>query len=257
MPIAPETTDIASPANLDPGPAPPPPVRGGGSAGLWVRVALAVAMLGASAGARALQLRRVDQILRDGRVSPFRLADLPRTLGPWDGDDEALDPAIARATGSTDSISRVYQHRITGQRIALIVLFGPSTEMYIHAPEVCYAAAGYEQTVGPRPRAVTAGGAAWPFHELVFSRGEGGLAELQEVYYTWRYSGAWTPGLLTQKGFERIPGMFKVHVARGVKDTEMDNLDVGNPCEDLLARLMPEIDRRIASGHAPAAPASR
>jgi hypothetical protein len=260
-----DTPIDAEPAATAGRPAGPAPAPGRAAArrpgmGLWVRVGLAVMLLGASAAGRAWQSRRVDQMLRDGRVSPFPLKDLPKSFGPWVGDDEALDPAIARATGSTDSLSRVYQNKITGQRLSLIVLFGPSTEMYIHSPENCYPTAGYEKVSGPKFRMVPpnpdakpedpASKGVWPFHELIYLKGEGGQTEEQEVYYTWRYSGAWTPALTTQKGFERIPGMFKVHVSRRIRETELDHLNIGNPCVRFLSQLMPEIDRRIAASRA-------
>jgi hypothetical protein len=254
----------APPAGPPAGPAPGRGAARGPGLGLWVRVGLAVVLLGASAAGRAWQSRRVDQMLRDGRVAPFPLKDLPQSFGSWVGHDEALDPAIARATGSTDSLSRVYQNKITGQKLSLIVLFGPSTEMYIHSPENCYPTAGYEKVSGPKPRMVPADPSVpgskgvWPFHELIYMKGEGGQTEEQEVYYTWRYSGAWTPALTTQKGFERIPGMFKVHVSRRIRETEIDVLNIGNPCVDFLSELMPQIDRRIADSraHRPATAAS-
>ena len=62
----------------------------------------------------------------------------PRPWATGSAMPEAMDPAIARATGSTDSIFRSYQHRITGQQISVIVLFGPSIEMYVHSPDNCY-----------------------------------------------------------------------------------------------------------------------
>jgi hypothetical protein len=240
----------------------PRPRRGPGGPILWAQVALAVLLLAASAAGRYRQSLRVDQMLRDGRVPPFHLADLPMTLGPWTGHDEALDPIIARATGSTEQFQRIYQHGTTGQRVAVLVLFGPSSEMFIHAPEVCYPAAGYALAAGPIPRSVaatpSASGGPWRFNELVYVKGEGGRADQRDVYYSWRYSGAWTPGLATQKTFERIPGMFKVQVDRAIKASEMAMLDEGNPCEAFLAHLMPEIDGRIAAAeaarHGPGAP---
>jgi len=243
-------------AVADPAPVVADPDRRRTGPGLWIGAALAVSLLGASAAGRAWQARRVDQMLRDGRVSPCKLADVPMVLGPWVGEAETMDSAIARATGSTDSIFRSYQHRITGQKLSLIILFGPSTEMYVHSPENCYPAAGYQKLSGPATRPIRSGGASWPFHELVYTKGEGGQAERQEVYCTWRYSEVWTPGLTTQKGFERIPGMFKVQVGRGIKDREMDLLDVGNPCQDFLARLMPDLERRIVEGRARSRPAA-
>ena len=234
---------------------PPPPRRGPGAVGLWVRVGLAVALLAASALGRAWQARRVDEMLRDGRVSPFPLADIPHTLGTWTGHDEALDTIIARATGSTDRMNRVYQDTVTGQKVSVIVLFGPSTEMFVHAPEVCYPASGYDCVSGPIHRNLVVGDGQWPFRELVYHKGEGGSADQQDVYYCWRYGGRWTPNITTMKGFERLPGMFKVQVARPAKDQELDLLSIGNPCELFLTLLMPEIEQRIA--HATKAPAAR
>jgi hypothetical protein len=234
-------------------PLPMPPRPGASLVALWARVGLAVALLAASAAGRAWQAHRVDQRLRDGRIAPFAVADLPKTLGPWIGSDIKMDPVIARITGSTEQIQRLYQNRITGQRVEMVFLFGPSTEMFIHAPDTCYPAAGYARVAGPIFHQIAAPGDAppWPFQEVIYSKGEGGTADQQEVYFSWRYAGRWSPGMITRKTSERIPGMFKVQVARPVQDREIDVRNVGNPCEAFLTYLMPEIDRRIAQGQGP------
>jgi Protein of unknown function (DUF3485) len=226
--------------------------------GLWARVGLAVFLLAASATGRAWQAKRVDQVMRDGRISPFPLAEIPMTLGSWVGKDIPLDPIIARATGSVDHIQRMYQNTITGQRIELIFLYGPSSQMFIHAPDVCYPGSGFEHIAGPIGHDITSGdGGHWPFFEVIYRKGEGNTADQQEVYYSWRHFGAlgssvWSPGMITQKRSERIPGMFKVQVARGIKDRELGVRDVGNPCQAFLAQLMPEIERRVATPQSPA-----
>ena len=246
---------LASPAAESPAedlPAPLPARSGVGVAGLWARVGLAVALLAASAAGRAWHARRVDQRLRDGRIAPFAVAEVPKTLGPWVGTDITMDPIIARATGSTEQIQRLYQNTITGQKVEVVLLFGPSTEMFIHDPGTCYPAAGYERVAGPLPHQIAApgDGSSWPFQEVVYTKGEGGAADQQEVYFSWRYEGRWTPGMITRKASERIPGMFKVQVARPIRDRELDVRSIGNPCEAFLTYLMPEIDRRIAQGQA-------
>lgn len=223
--------------------------------GLWLKVGLAVALLSASAAGRAWQSSRVDQVLRAGRKPPFALKDLPMQMGPWMGRDEFVDEQVIRTTGSTDSIFRSYQNQVTGQRVSLLVLFGPCTEMYGHTPEVCYPATGYTQVKDAIPRVVESGGSSWPFRELVYAKGEGGQAEVQDVFYTWRYSGKWTPKPSTYQEFERMPSMFKVQAARRIVNAkELDLLDVGNPCEASLALLMAEIDRRIAEAEAAGEP---
>ena len=112
-------------------------------------------------------------------------------------------------------------------------------------PEVCYPAAGYAQVAGPDSREIKAGALSAPFRSLVYSKGEGGPGELQEVYYSWWYNGRWNATTGVQKRFERIASMYKVQLARRVNPGE--KRDVGNPCESLLHELLPDLDRRMSA----------
>jgi EpsI family protein len=176
---------------------------------------------------------------------------VPNTLGPWKGTDSALDPLIARATGADQIVTRRYVNQTTGATVDLILIYGPAVEVRLHAPAVCYPAAGYAQVAGPEVRVIKAGGTEAPFKAMVFSKGEGGLSELQEVYYSWHYNGRWTPEDGKQKYFERIPSMYKVHLARRVVGGE--KRDVGNPCESLLRELLPAMERQISGAKPPPA----
>jgi len=228
------------------------PVRGR-SAARWVRVALACLVLAASGGIRWWQARQVEAVLAGGRNAPFPLDELPMVLGDWRGEATELDPKIARRTGATDLITRRYVDQRTGATVEAIVLYGPSTEVYGHIPEVCYLAAGYDKLAGPDVRTIRAGAEEVPFRSLLYSKGEGGQADLHEVYYSWRYRTHWSPEVVnTYKRFERIPGMLKVHLARRV--TEHERRDIGNPCESFLSVLLPELERRLAA--ASSSPAS-
>lgn len=203
------------------------------------RVAAAVALLLGSLALREAQASRVDARLRDGRTPPFALAGLPMRVGHWSGTDEAMEPRIARATGCTDHVFRTYTDARTGTRLGVIVLYGPATEVFIHAPEQCYPAQGYALAEGPEAREV--GGRS--YRSMVFEPGPRGVGARQEVYYSWRLGGTWSPDLPRMKQLERAAGMFKVHLARRVAPGEYRR--AGNPCEDFLAALGPELDRRI------------
>ena len=170
---SPAATAPEPPADELPAPA---ATRRGLGLGLWARVGLAVALLAASAAGRAWQARRVDQMLRDGRVSPFRVTELPKVLGPWVGNDERHGPDHRPRHRQHRPDPELYQNTITGQKVALIFLFGPSTEMFVHSPETCYPAAGYERIGGPVPRrSRTPAARPWPFHEMVFPRARGAV----------------------------------------------------------------------------------
>jgi EpsI family protein len=243
-------TDLKTEPGVTTAPAAAPPR--GPSAGTWVRVALACALLAASGAVRWTQARRFQAISDASKESPFPLEELPLTIGPWKGEVAKLDEQIARATGATDHILRRYVNQATGVNVDLIALYGPATSVFIHRPETCYPSAGFELVEAPGTRTVEAGGLRAPFRALVYLKGEGGQTERQEVYYSWRYNGRWTPDVGTFKQLERIPGMYKVHLARSV--TEHEKRDVGNPCEAFLQELLPVLEGRVRQAQAPSAP---
>jgi hypothetical protein len=249
------TTDLTTP----PVAAGPVAAAGPGRGVPWGRVALACALLLGSAAVRLWQARRVGAEIVAGRMPPFPLKELPLELGPWKGSDGELNPEIASAAGCTGNIARVYEDERTGLKLSVIVLYGPAASIYIHAPELCYPKAGFGQEMGPIGRAIevpTPAGAAGraQFASLLFTKGEGGLAEREMVYYAWWYKGIWSPGQLNQKLYERIPGMFKVHIQRRAGPYERLRLEAADrpglgeePCESFLKVLLPEIERRIAA----------
>ena len=231
-------------AGMPPPPPPPPAPAAARPAWTPAAVALACALLAGSGALRLWQARRVEARLERGRASPVPLARVPLELGPWRGRSEALDPRIARRTGQTDHVFRTYVDTRTGVALDVIVLYGPAVELKEHAPEQCYPAAGFAIVEGPSPQAVPTPRGAVPFHALIVTKGEGGAAQRQEIYYTWRYGGRWTPARGPQKLFERIPAMYKVHLARRLAAAERP--EIGNPCQDFLAALMPALDDLLA-----------
>ncbi len=76
----------------------------------WMGLMVAVALLAASGVVRAWQSWGIDEALRQGRESPFPLAELPMTLGDWEGETREMAPEIARATGCTDHVFRSYRN---------------------------------------------------------------------------------------------------------------------------------------------------
>ncbi|MFO0951434.1 MAG: exosortase-associated EpsI family protein [Isosphaeraceae bacterium] len=221
-------------------------LREANARGPWGRVALVCAILLASGGVRAWQADRIDREMKRGLESPLSLEDLPMQIGAWKGSPTEIDPQIARRTGGDQVVTRRYVNQETGVSVDAILLFGPAVEMYLHRPELCYPSAGYIQTAGPEDRAIPIDKTrSAPFRSLVYSKGEGAQSENVEVYYTWRYRGRWTPEVGKQKQFERISGMYKVHVARRV--TGQERRDVANPNEAFLQALLQEMDRRMAA----------
>lgn len=214
----------------------------------WVGLTLAVVLLTVSGVVRAWQSWGVNEALRQGRESPFPLAELPMILGDWKGEDRELEPEIARATGCTDHVFRSYRNDKTGSRIDVILLYGPTLQVFGHSPMICYPYAGFGFMVSPENRVIKVGKKEFLFSSMVFAKGDGGQSVHEEVYYTWGAVNPgqpgvhWAPDMGLWKQIERIPGMYKVHLQRVV--SPLERREFGNPCEAFLTRLMPWLDER-------------
>lgn len=164
-------------------------------------------------------------------------------FGSWIGSPTDLDARIVEATGSTDHVTRRYLDQRTGVAIDAIVLYGPTSDIFIHAPEICYPKAGFIG-VGESPiREIPYQGGLAPFRSLGYTKGEPGHIDYHEVYYAWRFNGRWSTSVSSPKESERIPGMYKVQLAR--RTAAFESRTVDNPCEAFLALLIPDLEARI------------
>lgn len=220
---------------------------------------LAIVLLALSAGVRYQMEAAVAQRISSTRFSPFALSEIPLDLGPWKGKEDELDPYIAQKTGSTDYIMRRYTNDQTGTILDVLMLYGPAAAMGYHSPLACYPNAGFSLVGGGDMRPITFDFESKPksvsFRHLVYKRGEGGIAERQQVYYVWRYSDTYAVDLGQPSMFGRLPGMFKIQVSRNLATTETADgrANSNNPCEDFLTRLMPIFESRVqGSGHSQA-----
>lgn len=230
----------------------PTPGRGRTAPGRGLCVALACTILVVAGALRWWQERQILNVLASVDESPFPLEDLPTHMGSWrisdDGELE-LDPEVEEILGCIDYIRRIYVNEETGVRLELLVLYGPST--IAHRPDLCYPGSGYVQVDGPRTRTAEVPGSPAAYDTLVFEKGEGFATDRQQVSYSLRYGGRWTPEM-NHKQLRRLPGMFKIQLARRIGAYERP--DAGSPSEAFLERILPEIERQITAGDAPASP---
>jgi len=215
----------------------------GSSRTLLACTLLACSLVLGSGAVRWLQVRRVEANLEGGRESKFPLDSLPMQVGDWVGTKSELDPQIVARTGSNDLITRHFVNRTTGVALDVIVLHGPATDIFIHTPTVCYPQAGYALLGDVSERPIRGPDGKMTFRSAAFIKGDIGKEDRQEVYFSWRYNGRWHTVVNHPKEMERIPGMYKVQVARRLMPTEARTLD--NPCEAFLEELVPVLEARI------------
>jgi hypothetical protein len=219
---------------------------------------IACALVLASGAVRWWQVRRVDATMNAGlHERQFKLDEIPLNLGHWTGVKTEMDQRLVAATGSHDLITRHYTDADTGVGIDVIVLFGPSSDIFIHTPELCYPKAGFSSHADAVDRPLNCNGVETMFRSVAYTKGDPGSRDIQDVYFSWRYNGRWTPMVGSPKQLERIPGMYKVQIARrlSAKESHADDRD---PCESFLKVLIPDLESRITGGApAPKAPAPK
>ncbi len=213
------------------------------------------ALLAASGVVRGLQDRRFEVEKSYLAECPFPLKTLPKEFDGWKivpGGDRTLDPLTTRITGATEHVMRTYVDELTGVTLSVLILFGPAEPVLPHTPQVCYPSCGFTSTEESTIRNLKGrDGAATndQFRTGGYAK-SGGRAMLREVvYHSFRLDGPWSPDIGAGKKFPRKnPGIFKVQVQRRVAEGE--RRDDSEPIENFLARLIPEIERRIAESQA-------
>ena len=234
-------------------PAADPPVAGRRT--FLARAGLVSAVLVGSGAIRLWQTRKVDAAMRAGLESPFPLDQLPMNFGDYRGTRTEMDPRIVRGTGCTDMITRRYVNQKTGVSMEVIVLYGPPLTIFGHTPEACYPAAGFRSNGDAIAREIETGDGPTLFRSVAFVKDDSGPIDSQEIYYSWRFGGRWTPAIGGPRDISRIPGMYKIQVSRRLQPYE--SRTVHNPCEPFLQALVPEMESRITGHPGPTAAASR
>src|SRR5947209_9927630 len=65
-----------------------------------------------------------------------RLADVPRTVGDWEGQDVTLEEKSLRVAEVTGYLARTYVHRRTGAMAEVVVVCGRPGPISVHTPDV-------------------------------------------------------------------------------------------------------------------------
>jgi len=190
-----------------------------------------------------------DEVSSSQMLKPlFSLSLISKTLGVWsvkEGEQGKLDSSIVKMTGSIgEPLERVYVNKETGVKLAVLVLYGPAEKVTGHIPEVCYPAIGYDfvesfDLKSPGPRAME-------YRSLLFVKKGGTTPVRDEVYYTFRRAGIWSPTVSGNwKALQSGPPVFKIQIQRPV--VEREHRGVNNPCQQFLEEIIPEIERLIAA----------
>jgi hypothetical protein len=170
-----------------------------------------------------------------------RMADLPMTLGDWDGQPSELDARQLAVADVSGHLLRRYVNRRTGAVVTVLLLCGRPGPVSVHTPEVCYGGAGYE-LAGPRAKhpAPAEGGEFWACR---FQKFRSGVPEYLRILYAWNATGKWEASESPRTSFARHPALYKLYVVREMPK-ENEPLE-GDPSVEFLRVLLPALQKAL------------
>jgi hypothetical protein len=166
-----------------------------------------------------------------------RLAQLPMTIGEWDG----ADPEIQGESvpGVVGSLQRRYTHRVTGATVILALVCGRPGPVSIHTPDSCYTASGYD--FGARsPVTVAPGVDFWTADAVRVKATEETRLRL---FWAWNSGQGWSAPDDARTNFARYPVLHKLYVLRELNSLAEPVKD--DPVLLFLRALLPEMDARL------------
>jgi hypothetical protein len=169
-----------------------------------------------------------------------RMAELPMTLGDWDGQADSLDERQLAAADVSGHLLRRYVNRRTGAVVSVLLLCGRPGPISVHLPEVCYRGTGYEQAGGRTRYSAGQAGELWVRR---FEKQQSAAPERLRVFYAWNATGKWEAAESPRTTFARHPALYKLYVIRPmVRDEEPLEED---PAVEFLRVLLPALDKAL------------
>ncbi len=174
------------------------------------------------------------------------LEQVPYVIGDWHCAKPAklptkvnseLEESTAQMLHCNGAVSRIYENVVTGERVAVAVLLGPSGTIAVHTPEICYSSQDYQisaQRVLWKPdESATDGDELWDLR----MEGKGVSKIPLRVLYGWTVNKRWQASKSPRFEFGGSDYLYKLQLS-GPVPTDASQ---GDPCKEFLAVFLPEL----------------
>lgn len=170
-----------------------------------------------------------------------RVAEVPMTVGVWQGHDETTDDTAFAQAGAKGYWMRTYTHRDTKASVLAILMCGRAGKMAVHTPEVCYRGAGYELQTDARPLALdNERGKLWT---AAFTKAGKTPTQLR-LYWGWNARGSWDAPTSPRWQYRSEPFLYKLYVSRDVTNIASGTLE-NDPATEFLRDLVPVLEKTL------------
>jgi hypothetical protein len=203
---------------------------------MWQKISLvaAIALLIVSRFVLATwnDSERQNEALRQATV---RMTDFPLKLGPWQGEELAIDPDEVAQARLAGFCWRRYRHTVSGEVISVLLVCGRPGPISVHTPDVCYRGAGYSVSAAPkrttfRPPNSPAG----QFWTARFHKSPSAAPDNLNIAWSWNATGTWEAADNPRLSFAPHDVLVKLYVVA-------DEAVAPGPFIDLLLPALAEV----------------
>jgi hypothetical protein len=178
------------------------------------------------------------------KVSAMILEEaFPAEIGPWKyhGEVESSQEQLERA-GAVGHISRLYQNKDTGAKIAAFVICATPHDASGHTPDRCYPAAGFEIAETEHRETITLedGRRAEAFVGTFRKTGQ-----TIRVYWTYGVRGEWIAPQIARIELAGTAAVYKLYTI--IDQTAVSAPQSSGICREFLAVMLPAFDRAVAA----------
>lgn len=177
-----------------------------------------------------------------------RLVTLPNTIGDWMSKDLEIKASHLQVAEIAGYISRVYQHKKTGEYLTILLVCGKPGPISVHSPDVCYQGAGYQMgTKTPYSFRTATTDRPAEFWAAKFTK-EPDPATLH-ILWSWTTGGIWMAPDNPRLAFYRSPVLYKLYIVRDVKGLDAPMVD--EVTQQFMKDLLPVIKTTISGQSSP------
>jgi hypothetical protein len=175
-----------------------------------------------------------------------RIDQMPMVIGNWHGTAFEL-PAEDRAMAGVEAwFSRVYSNPSRGASVSVLLLGGLPGKIATHAPDACYPSEGYTLDFPASFSCHYGSDTRQSNFKTALARREGTQPSVLRMFWGWNASQGWSAPEEPRWMFAHQPWLCKLYVIRETAGEVVD--PQGDPCNDFMKVLLPELDRLVFSG---------
>jgi hypothetical protein len=180
--------------------------------------------------------------------SAARLANVPTTIGDWEGADLEVDRRQLARAEADGFLARRYLQRRTGSEVSAFIICGRPGPVSVHTPDICYGGIGFH-IVGSQSRYHVAGDAEMPEADFLwanFDKSDPVAPARLRIYWAWKTGRGWRAPSSPRMTFGGAAALYKLYLvyrpAPGAEPTDRD------PCQDFMSVLLPELEKALSPG---------